>query len=121
MVKDKPGFHVQDYADKIVILGAMLGAVIVFMSIFNKMRKKGGELPVPVAVSTQPRHTYAMAGNPPAGVDDGMDSIQNIQAAEYSEEILHAQKIRETVGSYIQTKPDDAAKLLKVWLTDGGD
>ena len=121
MVKEKPGFRVQDYADKIVILGAMLGAVIVFLSIFNKMRKKGGELPAPVAVSTQPRHTYSMGGNPPASMDDGMDSIQNIQAAEYSEEILHAQKIRETVGNYIQTKPVDAAKLLKVWLTDGGD
>lgn len=120
MMKKKPGFNIEDYANKLVILAAMIGAVIVFLSIFGKMRKREGELIGPPVVSTRSRQTLAGAGAA-ARPEDGVDSIERIQAADYSEEILRAQKTRETVSSYIQTKPDDAAKLLKVWLTDGGE
>ncbi len=120
MVKETPGFRIQDYADKLVILAAMIGAVIVFMSIFSKMRKKGSDLVQPV-VTSHPRQTLASAGRPLAAREEAVDTVQSIQAVEYSEEILRAQRTREDVGSYIQTKPVDAAKLLKVWLTDGGE
>jgi flagellar M-ring protein FliF len=121
MVKDKPGFRIQDYADKFVILGAMIGAIVVFLSIFGKMRKKETELVRPVVTTTHPRPTLGSPGRSGGPREEETDSIQSIQAAEYSEELLRSQKIREDVGNYIQTKPVDAAKLLKVWLTDGGD
>ncbi len=121
MVKGKTGFRIQDYADKIAILGAMIGAVVVFLSIFGKMRRKGSELAPPVVTAPQPRNTLATGAKPQAKLDEIMNTVQTIQAAEYSEETLRAQKIREDVSGYIQSKPVDAAKLLKVWLTEGAD
>ncbi len=121
MMKQKTGFDIEDYANKLVILAAMIGAVIVFLSIFSKMRKRGGELTGPVTISAQQRASLAGAGSAAVQPDEGGDSIEKIQAADYSEEILRSQKVRETVGDYIQTKPVDAAKLLKVWITDGGE
>lgn len=118
MMKPKPGFHIQDYADKIVILAAMIGAVLVFLSIFRRMRKGEEEVSKPVMVSTRSKQPLPDGGK---GAQEPVDEIESMQAAEYSEEILRAQKIRETVGDYIQTKPVDAAKLLKVWLTDDGE
>ena len=121
MMKQKPGFSIDDYADKLVILAAMIGAVIVFLSILGKMRKRGGELVNPVMVSGHQQQSLAGAGGAVVHPEESADSIERLQAADYSEEILRSQKIRETVGEYIQTKPMDAAKLLKVWLTDDGD
>ncbi len=118
MMKPKPGFRVQDYADKLVILAAMIGAIIVFLSIFRRMRKGEGELTRPVTVSTQQRQAISEGAKGSITQHEEADLLENLQAAEYSEEILRAQKIRETVGEYIQTKPVDAAKLLKVWLTE---
>lgn len=121
MMKKKPGFNIMDYANKLVILAAMIGAIIVFLSIFGKMRKRENELDHPVTVSTRARQPLGDGGRAGLGGDEERDPIESLQAAEYSEEILRAQKIRETVGGYIQTKPVDAAKLLKVWLTDDGE
>ncbi len=117
MMKKNPGFNIEDYANKLVILAAMIGAVVVFLSIFSRMRKHGGELAEPPLVATRRRQSLAAT----AGPEESADPMERIQAAEYSEEILRAQKTRETVGEYIQTKPMDAAKLLKVWLTDNSD
>ncbi len=121
MMKPKSGFRVQDYADKLVILAAMIGAIIVFLSIFRKMRKREGELTRPVTVSTQQRQAISEGANASISPHQDADLRENLQAAEYSEELLRAQKIRETVGEYIQTKPVDAAKLLKVWLTEDSE
>ncbi len=114
-VKPKTGFQIQDYANKLVILAAMIGAVVVFLSIFSKVRRNGIGVSQPVAILTQPRsilQNSAAAGRIP-------DQSERIQAAEYSEEVLRAGKVKEDVSTYIQNKPTDAAKLLKVWLTDG--
>jgi flagellar M-ring protein FliF len=114
-IKQKPGFQIQDYANKLVILAAMIGAVVVFLSIFSKVRKNGLGVSQPVAILTQTRpslQTSAAASHVP-------DQSERIQAVEYSEEVLRFGKVKEDVSSYIQNKPTDAAKLLKVWLTDG--
>ncbi len=121
MMKQKPGLNVQDYADKFVILAAMIGAIVVFLSIFRKLRKQEAEPLKQVTVSRQPKQALADGERASLNARDREDVVESLQAAEYSEEILRAQKIRETVGEYIQTKPVDAAKLLKVWLTDGGE
>ncbi len=115
-VKQKPGFQIQDYADKLVVLAAMIGAVVVFLSIFSKVRRSQSTVAESVAVLTQPKHTLQ---NSTAALGHVSDQIDRIQAAEYSEEVIQAGKIKEDVSSYIQNKPTDAAKLLKVWLTDG--
>ncbi len=120
MMKDKTGFNIMDYADKIVILVAMIGAVIVFLSIFKKVRRREGEALRPIVGSVQPRMSQSIPSKGQAKPEEHIE-IPSIQAAEYSEELLRAQKVREDVGSYIQTKPVDAAKLLKVWLTDGSE
>ena len=117
LLKQKPGFQIKDYADKLVILAAMIGAVIVFLSIFGKVRKKEVGAKEPVAVLSHGR--AAMPSAVPAGhVGEQMESIQ---AADYTEEILRANKAKDEVSTYIQSKPLDAAKLLKVWLTDGAE
>jgi len=115
-LKSKPGFQIQDYANKLIILAAMVGAVVVFLSIFSKLRKSGGQVPQSTAILTQSRPTLQNS-SPAAGHIS--DQSERIQAAEYSEEVLRAGKVKEDVSSYIQNKPVDAAKLLKVWLTDG--
>lgn len=121
MLKQNQGFRIQDYTDEFVILGAMIGAIVVFLSIFSKVRKRGAELARPVTVSGQPRQILKDVDKSPVNQREAYDEPERLQAAEYSEEILRAQKTRETVSGYIQTKPVDAAKLLKVWLTDGGE
>ena len=70
----------------------------------------------------QGRPTPSLA-NAPTSSSAGhtIDYKENIQAAEYSEDVLRANKIKDDVSTYIQDKPEDAAKLLKVWLTDGGE
>ncbi len=113
LLKQKPGFRIQDYSEKFVILAAMIGAVIVFLSIFNRLRKKEAEMPEPVAILTQ-SGPHTVAGHV-------AERSEPVQAAEYSEESLKAAKVKDGVSVYIQNKPIDAAKLLKVWLTDAGD
>ncbi|MGO9481926.1 MAG: flagellar basal-body MS-ring/collar protein FliF [Candidatus Kryptoniota bacterium] len=120
MLKNMPGFKIQDYANKLVILGAMIGAVIVFLSIFSKIKGRGSKGYEPVSVLSQGRPTPSLSTPSPAG-GHTIDYKENIQAAEYSEDVLRANKIRDDVSSYIQNKPEDAAKLLKVWLTEGGE
>ena len=80
----------------------------------------------PVAVVTQSRAIPSLGTGPSAAAarvgsmaSRSVNYKDNVQAAEYSEEVLRANKIKDDVGTYIQTKPEDAAKLLKVWLTDG--
>jgi flagellar M-ring protein FliF len=125
MLKNKPGFKIQDYVDKLVILAAMIGAVIVFLSIFKKIKTK--ELAYePAILLNQGRHIPSLGTTPSATagavpVGHPIDYKEGVQAAEYSEEILRANKIKEDVSTYIQNKPEDAAKLLKVWLTDSGE
>jgi len=131
MLKSKPGFKIQDYTDKLVILGAMIGAVVVFFSIFSRMKSKEAGVFEPAVILTQSRHIPSLTMPPSAATGSSAaprvgsaaartaGNKENIQAAEYSEEVLRANKIRDDVSTYIQTKPEDAAKLLKVWLTDG--
>lgn len=118
LLKQKPGFRIQDYANKLVILVAMIGAVVVFLSIFNRIRKREAATSEPVAVLTHGRSAVLTA---PSAARHVPEHTESIQAVEYTEEALRANKVREDVGNYIQNKPEDAAKLLKVWLTDGGD
>jgi flagellar M-ring protein FliF len=115
-IKPKSGFQLQDYANKLVILAAMIGAVVVFLSIFSKMRRNGVAISTPVTVLTQARPTLQSSSSAAGHISD---QTEKIQAVEYSEEALRANKVKEDVSSYIQNKPTDAAKLLKVWLTDG--
>jgi len=37
---------------------------------------------------------------------------------EISEEVLLRQEKQKRIGEYMRTKPDDAARLLKVWLAE---
>jgi len=115
-VKPKPGFQIQDYANKLIILAAMIGAVVVFLSIFSKVRKSEVGISQPVAILTQARPNLQTSHGIAAHIPD---QSERIQAAEYSEEVMRAGKVKEDVSSYIQNRPTDAAKLLKVWLTDG--
>ena len=113
--KEKPGFRIQDYSDKLVILAAMIGAVIVFLSIFKKVRRR--DLPVG---STAPILTQVRTASQTASMQRQVETPEGIQAIEYTEEALRLGKVRDDVSAYIQGKPMDAAKLLKVWLTEGG-
>lgn len=115
LLKHKQGFQFRDYVDKIIVVMAMLGAIIVFLSIFGKMKKKEFLAPQAAVVGHgKPATGRANETQPETGP-------QEIQAAEYTEEVLRQQKVKEDVSEYIQTNPVDAAKLLKVWLTEGED
>ncbi|HUI29748.1 MAG TPA: flagellar basal-body MS-ring/collar protein FliF [Candidatus Acidoferrales bacterium] len=113
-LKPKPGFQIQDYANKLIILAAMIGAVAVFLSIFKKLRKSELAIPQPILLHSKPTLQAS-----PSGAAHIPDQMERIQAAEYSEDVLRANKVREDVSGYIQSKPMDAANLLKVWLTEG--
>ncbi len=115
LLKHKQGFQFRNYIDKIIVASAMLGAIIVFLSIFGKLKKK--EL-------LTPQVAIVGHGKPVTGRTHEVQpetTPQEIQAAEYTEEVLRQQKVKEDVSEYIQTNPVDAAKLLKVWLTEGED
>ncbi|MCL4539706.1 MAG: flagellar M-ring protein FliF [Bacteroidetes bacterium] len=118
LLKQKPGFRIQDYSDKLIILAAMIGAIIVFLSIFKRLKKKESTPAAPVAILTQTKTSGASGA---VAAEHPGERLEGIQAIEYNEEILRAGRIKEDVSSYIQTKPLDAAKLLKVWLTEGSD
>ncbi len=118
LLKQKPGFRIQDYADKLVILVAMIGAIFVFLSIFKKIRGKGAAATEHVPLVGQRRSASSIGSVEP---ERPLDAIESMQAIEYNEEVLRAAKVKEDVGNYIQTKPLDSAKLLKVWLAEGGE
>ena len=117
LLKHKPGFQFKDYADKLVVLLAMIGAIVVFLSILGKVRRKDMVIreQEPIAVLTRAK------SGAPAVAQPGNEQPESVQAAEYTEETLRANKIKGDVSTYIQSKPMDAAKLLKVWLAESGD
>ncbi len=120
LLKQAPGFHIMDYADKFVILAAMIGAIVVFLSIFKRLKKKESEAAQPVAVLSNSRPTTLSPQGKHVEMHPG-ERLEGIQAIEYNEDVLRATRIRDDVSNYIQTKPTDAAKLLKVWLTEGAE
>lgn len=118
LLKQNSGFRIQDYIDKLVILVAMIGAISVFLSIFKKIRRKDDEVTEHVPLVT---HHGAAPSISSGESKDASEVVESLQTIEYNEDVLRAVKIKEDVGRYIQSKPEDAAKLLKVWLAEGGD
>ena len=86
----------------------MIGAVVIVRSLLSKVR---------IRTRTEDYEVYG---------DPAVAAIRrqkvNIQLAPFTEEIsveaqLRSQR-RNRISSYIQEKPDEATRLLKVWLVE---
>jgi flagellar M-ring protein FliF len=96
-----------DWIEKGVLIGAMLAALSLMRSLLNRLR-------VQVAGSVQTLGDPAVASL-------GQSSIRpRAELAEpVSEEALLRGERRRRVSTYLKEKPEEAARLLKVWLAEG--
>ncbi|MBI3788635.1 MAG: flagellar M-ring protein FliF [Ignavibacteriales bacterium] len=107
LYKEEPLANYYDWMEKGLLVVAMLGALIMVRSLLNRLR-------VQVATGSE------MLGDPAiASLQSRMSSIQLPELTEeVSAEALLRAEHRKRVTNYLREKPDDAARLLKVWLAE---
>ncbi len=101
-----------DYAPKVVLIIAMIVAVLIVRSLLGRVRDRsvpGTDLGVSESILN--------------GKADQLGAIRRTISLpspeeEISEEVLLRQEKQKRIGEYMRTKPDDAARLLKVWLAE---
>jgi flagellar biosynthesis/type III secretory pathway M-ring protein FliF/YscJ len=97
----------------VLIVVAMIGSVVIARSLLNglraPMRVPGGMLGDPAIGSLR-----AAGGGPRTREQVYVPSPEE----EISQEALVRAERRNRISEYVNKQPDDAARLLKVWLTD---
>jgi flagellar M-ring protein FliF len=113
VLKDEPATDWYDLGEKALIVMAMIGAVVIVRSLLNGLRSP---MSVPGA---------SMLGDPAvaalraAGGAVRRDTVYVPPPEdEISEEALVRAERRNRISEYVNKQPDDAARLLKVWLAD---
>jgi flagellar M-ring protein FliF len=108
LYKQTPFGNYTDLLEKIFLVIAMIGAVLIIRSLLSRMR-------VRVAVEQGTYHA-----------EPAMAAIRAKKAAirlpspeeEISEDVLIRSERRTRISEYMQNKPDEASRLLKVWLAE---
>ncbi len=116
LYKDSPLSNWSDWLQKIAIIAAMLAAVLLIRSILNKIRVQT-YFPGEVYEETE---NLALAGAGETGKLHPRKSHFHLPSPEEeisTEALLKAEK-RKRIVEYVKDKPDDAARLLKVWLAE---
>jgi flagellar M-ring protein FliF len=108
LYKNSPATDWSDIAEKTLFVIAMIGGVVIVRSLLNKVR---------IRTRTE---DYEVYGDPVVAAIRRQKV--NIQLPPATEEIsveaqLRSQR-RNRVSSYITEKPDEATRLLKVWLVE---
>lgn len=107
LYKEEPLANYYDWMEKGLLVVAMLGALIMVRSLLNRLR-------VQVASGSETLGDPAIAS-----LQSRMPSIQLPELTEeVSAEALLRAEHRKRVTNYLREKPDDAARLLKVWLAE---
>jgi flagellar M-ring protein FliF len=97
-----------EYADELILILAMAGGVFILWSLLKGMR---GRIEPPIV------ETFVHA--PAPGVASGRTKVELPPAEdEISEEAQLRAERKKRVVEYMKDKPDETARLLKVWLTE---
>lgn len=112
--KQTPWTQWSDVVQKIFILLAMVGAVLVLRSLLNRMKPKAEEETATETFATKTAVAQAAGKLQSKKGHVALPSPED----EISEEALIREEKRKRVASYMKDKPEDAARLLKVWLTE---
>jgi flagellar M-ring protein FliF len=106
--KSSPLSNWTDYTEEIFVLAAMLGAVVVLLSLMKRVRAR-------IEPPTVEKTVEELSGQLP-----GKRSAVSLPPVEeeIDAEILLRQERRKRVVSYIREKPHESSRLLKVWLSE---
>jgi flagellar M-ring protein FliF len=108
LYKGTPSMDWRDISEKVFLLVAMIGAVVVLRSLLSKLR---------VRVGTDFR--YAENEQAISAIRAKRASISLPPAEEeISEEAAYRAERRRRISEYVQEKPGEASQLLKVWLAE---
>lgn len=112
LLKDTTPTDWYGIAEKVLILLAMAGAVVIVRSLLNGIR-------------TPASFEKNYLGDPAVGslqAGPGGSTRETVYVPppeeEISQDALMRAERRNRIGEYIHKQPEDAARLLKVWLTD---
>jgi len=108
MYKSEPLGDWTNYANKILVGVAMIGGVFLLWSLLGRLLKRV-EIPT---VET----TYGTAANAVRGRADALRLPHGEE--DVNPEIVLRNERRARVAEYIREKPDEGARLLKVWLAE---
>ncbi|HOV98546.1 MAG TPA: flagellar basal-body MS-ring/collar protein FliF [Bacteroidota bacterium] len=113
--KQTPWTEWSDIIQKIFLIAAMIGAVLVLRSLLGRMKQKGtGEEETGEVFAQKASITQAAGKLQHKKASISLPSPED----EISEEALMREEKRKRVASYMKDKPDEAARLLKVWLSE---
>ena len=107
MFKQSPGFDWTVWGSRGLLFAAMVGGIVLLRSILNRMKFR---MPAMVVDSPMSEATALLKEKHAAEIPPVEEEIS--EAA-----ILRSQR-RERVNSYIQEKPGETSRLLKVWLAE---
>jgi flagellar M-ring protein FliF len=106
--KDKPLSNWYDIIEKVLLVGFMIAAFLIIRSLINR-----------TVVYTKFKANSAAIATATGAFAVRRPSIQlPSPEEEISEEVLLRAEKRKRITEYIHDKPDEAARLLKVWLAD---
>ena len=112
--KNTPWSDWYDLAEKIFLVIAMLAAVLIIRSLLNRVRTRVNSMPeYEETFVTDQKQTVAGA-LPHRKTNISLPAAEE----EISEEALLREEKRKRISDYMKEKPDDAVRLLKVWLAE---
>ena len=106
--KDNPAMDWRDISEKVFLLVAMVGAVIVLRSLLGKLR---------VRVGTDGRYSSAEQSMQVLRAKRANIALPNPED-EISEDAAFRAERRKRITQFVQEKPTEASQLLKVWLSE---
>ena len=107
--KEQPYSNWYDIGEKVLLVGFMIAALFIIRSLLNKTVIHSKESEIGVEVRT-PQGLLVASKRVPIRLPSAEDEI--------SEEVLLRAEKRKRIVEYVNNKPDDAARLLKVWLAE---
>jgi flagellar M-ring protein FliF len=109
MYKQAPGVDWYGWGEKGFLLAAMLGGVLIIRSLLNRLR-----------VQPDPAHLGQLGANQPmAAIRAKQEALALAEAEEeVSPELLLRAERKKRVAEYVQDKPTETSRLLKVWLAE---
>lgn len=106
--KDTPLTDWYDIADKVFIVVAMIAGALIIRSLLNKIRVQVGSRNQGVLMEPAIHAIQSQRVRMP------MPSPED----EISEDAMMRVERRKQISNYMKDKPDDASRLVKVWLTE---
>ena len=110
LYKDTPFSDWYNMLDKVFVVIAMVGALIVLRSLLKKFRVRVGSV-------SSPESSFGTGAEDVLGSKRASIRIPTPEE-EIPTEVLMRTERRKHVAEYIQHKPEEASRLLKVWLAE---